>query len=146
MRKFFVVALMCSLGVLASSQSSWSACCIESCGTVPWTSCTADTSCTGGVCPGPIGSAIAADPDATCGVTGIFAACPTSEAGHCTDGVNNDAWTGNAFTDCQDPACFSDPACFPARAPAMHGSVLLVLGLLLALGGVVLVRQRVHRR
>jgi hypothetical protein len=54
----------------------------------------------------------------TCGMAGEFleyGACegetlPSSEAGHCADGVDNDC---NGLTDCQDPACASDPACTP---------------------------------
>jgi hypothetical protein len=129
------------LAVLAIASPSWSACCIESCPSVPWISCTASTSCTGGVCPGPIGSAVAADSTATCGEPGTqFANCPTTEAGQCGDGVNNDAWTGNTATDCQDPACATDPHCTPA--PAMSKTVLMIVFALLCLSGVAILRRR----
>ena len=44
-----------------------------------------------------------------CG-TGTASDCPTTEAGQCDDGVNNDAWQ-NGLTDCDDPACATDPVC-----------------------------------
>jgi hypothetical protein len=36
------------------------------------------------------------------------AVTPTAEAGHCTDGIDNDC---NGKIDCQDPSCANDPAC-----------------------------------
>ena len=140
MRTGHVVAMMCSfLAVLAIAKPSWSACCSETCGTVPWISCTADLSCTGGACPGPIGSAIMADANATCG-EGAFVNCPRNEAGQCHDGVNNDAWTGNSLTDCADPACAGKPGCLPA--PTLNKAALLLTFGLLTLAGITVLRRR----
>ena len=66
--------------------------------------------------------------------------CPTSEAGHCTDGINNDGYQ-NDLTDCADSACATDPAC-PRAAPAMSDSGLTIAGILLLSGGVWLARLR----
>ena len=67
--------------------------------------------------------------------------CPTSEAGHCTDGINNDAYQ-NEVTDCADSACFNDPAC-GLKAPALSRTGLTLAGILLLISGVYLVRRRV---
>jgi hypothetical protein len=142
MKQASVITAACSfLAVLAIAKPSWSACCIESCGTVPWISCTASDSCTGGACPGPLGSAIAFDPDGICG-QGAFVNCPTSEAGQCGDGVNNDAWTGSTATDCADPACSGDPACPRGAAPALSKTALLLMFGLLTWGGLRVLRRR----
>ena len=69
--------------------------------------------------------------------------CPTSEAGRCTDGINNDAYQ-NDVTDCADSACFNDPAC-TLKAPALSHLALTFAGILLLGGGVHLVRRRVTR-
>ena len=131
--------------VLLAGGEARAACCIEGCGseTIQWTSCTASSQCTGGVCPSPIGSAIAFDPNATCGEGNPpFSTCPPDERGQCHDGVNNDAWTGDVLTDCEDPDCFSDPGC-PQHAPVASGTALaIVAGALLALGIVALRSRR----
>ena len=67
--------------------------------------------------------------------------CPTSEAGHCSDGVNNDAYQ-NDLTDCADPACFNDPAC-RVKAPTLSRTALSLAGLLLLGAGAWLARRRV---
>ena len=52
----------------------------------------------------------------TCDASGAWpSACtgetlPSAEAGHCTDGIDNDC---NGNTDCKDAACVNDPACIP---------------------------------
>ena len=134
-----ILVVITVLAVLAIARPSWSACCIETCGTVPWTSCTADTSCTGGVCPGSIGSAVMTEATGICG-EGNFTACPLTEAGQCGDGVNNDVWTGNTLTDCADPACALDPHCTPA--PAVSKTVLGLMFVLLCMSGVAILRRR----
>src|ERR1700722_12455505 len=50
------------------------------------------------------------------------AALPGAEAGHCSDGIDNDC---NGLTDCKDPACATDPACLPApdAGPDASGSL-----------------------
>lgn len=132
-----VIGLVVASSLLRPDTAS-GACCIESCGSVPWISCTASDQCTGGVCPGPLGSAIAFDPSATCG-EGAFAGCPPDETGQCADGVNNDAWTGDTLTDCADPDCAGDPAC-RVGAPAAGPVPLLVLALALTAAGVARLR------
>ena len=131
---FIALVVACCL---MRPDAARAACCIETCGSVPWISCTADVDCTGGVCPGPIGSAIAADLNATCGEAGTFSGCPANETGQCADGVNNDAWTGDILTDCADLDCAGDPACPPnVGAPATTLLGLMSLALLLAAAGV----------
>jgi len=67
--------------------------------------------------------------------------CPTSEAGRCADGVNNDAWLDD-LTDCADPDCANDPAC-PASAPALSTLGLGALAaLLMGIGGLSVARRR----
>lgn len=80
--------------------------------------------------------------DAECGNIAATR-CPTSEAGHCSDGVNNDGYQ-NDVTDCADVACATDSACHHA-APALSKSGLALAGVLLLSGGVYLVRRRVAR-
>jgi hypothetical protein len=51
----------------------------------------------------------------SCNTMGVWTMClsevtPTSEAGHCHDGVDNDC---NGLTDCADPSCANDPGCLP---------------------------------
>jgi hypothetical protein len=53
------------------------------------------------------------------GEFGSFGPCvgetlPSPEAGHCTDGLDNDC---NGLTDCADPACINDPACVRPPPP-----------------------------
>lgn len=131
--------------LLGNAAVMQAACCQEGCGSgpTPWVSCGSPDCPTGGICPGPIGSAIRMDPAATCGV-GDWASCPASEAGYCADGVNNDAWTGNTLADCADPACAMDPAC-RVQAPVVSQSNLFVVGLLLLAGGVWMTHRRVTR-
>ena len=62
------------------------ACCFEQCG---WIACGINECPPSGECPGPLGSVIFFDADATCG-EGDFSRCPPTEVGQCTDGVNND--------------------------------------------------------
>ena len=135
-----ILVVITVLAVLAIARPSWSACCKETCGSVPWTSCTADMSCTGGVCPGPIGSAVYAETGGTCG-EGNFTECPLTEAEQCGDGVNNDVWTGNTLTDCADPACVGDPHC-NAPAPAVSRTALGLMFVLLCMSGVAILRRR----
>jgi len=80
--------------------------------------------------------------DAACADIGVTR-CPTSEVGRCSDGVNNDAYQ-NDLTDCDDSACFNDPAC-RLKAPTLSHAGLTLAGLLLLSGGVWLVRRRVTR-
>ena len=86
-----------------------------------------------------LGCAVPCDPvsDSCKGVTG----CPSTEAGQCADGVDNDA---NDLTDCADPACFSEPAC-SLKAPTLSLAGLTLVGLLLVSGGIYLVRRRETR-
>jgi hypothetical protein len=89
----------------------------------------ADPACTGiaGCCApgtsrscydGPGGTAgvgVCASGSQTCDNTGAWQACtmetlPSAEAGHCTDGLDNDC---NGLVDCNDPACANDIACKP---------------------------------
>jgi len=137
---YMIVVAAAVLAVLTTARPSWSACCMETCGNPAWKSCTANTDCTGGFCAPPLGSAIMASPTGTCGV-GAFAACPTTEAGECADGVNNDAWTGNTLTDCVDPACAQDPHC-KAPAPAVSKAMLILMFVLLCMSGVAVLRRR----
>jgi len=136
---YMIVVAATVFAVLAMARPSWSACCEEQCGNPVWKSCTANMSCTGGYCAPPLGSALMADENATCG-EGAFSGCPTTEAGQCHDGVNNDAWTGSTLTDCADPACVGDPAC--PVAPAVSRTVLLLMFVLLCMGGVAVLRRR----
>jgi len=69
--------------------------------------------------------------------------CPTSETGHCTDGINNDGYQ-NDVTDCADSACFSDPAC-RVKAPTLSHTALTLVGLFLLGSGAWLVRRGVTR-
>ena len=66
--------------------------------------------------------------------------CPTSEAGYCADGINNDAYR-NDLTDCDDPACATSPSCYHP-APVLSETGLVLVGILLLSGGVWLVRRR----
>jgi hypothetical protein len=139
-----VVILAMAVAMLARGGEARGACCIEGCGglTTVWTSCTATSQCTGGVCDSPLGSAIAFDPNAICGEGTPFSSCPPNERGECHDGVNNDAWTGDVLTDCEDPDCADDPGC-PQRAPVASGAALaIVAGALLALGTAALRSRR----
>jgi hypothetical protein len=103
--------------------------------------------CTGGVCPGSLGSAIAFDPDATCGEGTPFSSCPADEVGQCADGVNNDEWTGDIAVDCNDPDCFADPACKgPVGAPLASGTGLALLGAVLFGVGIMARRSRLRAR
>jgi hypothetical protein len=143
MRRFPWLIFVAVLGLLPAGVVR-AACCIEGCGsTTPgWVSCTTTSTCTGGVCPGPIGSAIAFDPAATCGVgPSPFDTCPATETGQCADGVNNDVWTGDTLTDCADSDCFVDPVC-GTRAPAVGVSGFIALFALLTASGLILLRQR----
>jgi hypothetical protein len=138
-----VVILAFAVVVLAGGEAR-AVCCIEGCSgpTTHWTSCTASSDCTGGFCDSPLGSAILTDPNATCGEGETFFQCPPDERGECHDGVNNDAWTGDVLTDCEDPDCFSDPGC-PQHAPVASGTALVIVaGVLLALGVVALRSRR----
>ncbi|HVM97682.1 MAG TPA: hypothetical protein VMT89_14905 [Candidatus Acidoferrales bacterium] len=68
--------------------------------------------------------------------------CPTSEAGLCTDGLDNEP---DGLIDCADPDCATDPAC-TRSTPTMGHSALLIL--VLSLSGiaiVALVRQTKQR-
>ena len=137
-------ALLLAMGITVPAADA--ACCIEGCGGVPipWTSC-GNPDCTGGVCPSPIGSAIAFDPTATCGEGGFpFSTCPPNEVGQCQDGVNNDAWTGDLLTDCEDPDCASDPACPAHAVPAASGLGLAATAIALLGLGVTLLRSRIR--
>lgn len=49
--------------------------------------------------------------------------CPTTEAGQCSDGVNNDAWLDD-LTDTQDPDC---KAATPAASPFGIAALLIAL-------------------
>ena len=136
--------LLLSLG-LALRLPANAACCIEGCGGEPsWTSCTNTSQCTGGVCNSPIGSAIAFDPNATCGEGVPFSSCPATEVGHCADGVNNDVWTGDLATDCQDPDCALDPACPSTSIPVAGGVGLAATAFVLLVMGVVVLRSRLR--
>jgi len=142
MRRLAIGAVL--LAFILPSRT-WAACCIEGCGTTTpsWTSCTASTTCTGGFCPG-IGAATQSDASATCGVGSPWSSCPATEAGHCSDGVNNDAWTGDTLTDCADPDCFGDPACVQ-KVPALSASRIATLVLLLGIAGVAGLQRRYRR-
>ena len=84
----------------------------------------------------------AGSPTANTGITcAEKGSCPQSELGHCSDGVNNDAYL-NDLTDCADPACIDDPAC-RLKAPAISHANLTFVGVLLLGGGVYLLRRRV---
>ncbi len=83
--------------------------------------CTFCTNCPDGMTACfPGGTPVSACLDIGCGADDTsdeceVAGCPTSEAGQCDDGVNNDAYQ-NSDTDCADAACASDPACAPTGA------------------------------
>jgi hypothetical protein len=120
------------------------ACCIEGCGgTVSWTSCGINE-CTGGACDSAIGSAVFFDANATCGEGSPFASCPPDEVGQCADGVNNDAWTGDRNTDCEDPDCAFDPFCPSASVPAAGGFGIAVTALVLLAFGIFTLRSRLR--
>lgn len=137
-------AALASTLALALPVTARGACCIEGCGSVPWTSCTNTNQCTGGVCPGPLGSAIAFDENGTCG-EGMFSSCPPTEVGECADGVNNDEWTGDLATDCADPDCVGDPNCpRVAGVPAAGGFGLAATALALFGIGVWFLRSRLR--
>jgi hypothetical protein len=89
----------------------------------------ADSACTGiaGCCApgdkrscydGPTGTdgvGLCAAGTQECDAAGAWKACgsetlPSSEAGHCTDGNDNDC---DGLVDCKDPECTNDPACKP---------------------------------
>jgi len=137
-------ALVLNLG-FGLSEPARAACCIEGCGGVPipWVSC-GILSCTGGDCPSPIGSAIFTDPNATCGEGPTFSGCPPNEIGQCADGVNNDAWTGDLLTDCNDPDCASDPLCPTESVPAASGLGLAATAMALLGMGVAALRSRMR--
>jgi hypothetical protein len=138
-RLLTALSMVVALGlVVMRPEPGWATppvgCCIEQCANPAWTSCAGGT-CTGGNCLPP-GSDISASTSPCSEVE----ACPKSEAGQCADGVNNDAYQ-NDLTDCRDPACFSDPACRPT-APAISQSGLAVTAVLLAAGGIAVLRRR----
>lgn len=136
-----LVTVIGLLLALAGPHAGWAAdgiqCCMEACGNPSWFSCGAGTACTGGYCAPPLGSAIAVS-DQPCNT---LTQCPSSEAGQCADGVNNDAYQ-NDLTDCADPACFSDPVCARKPAPALSPLALAGAGCLLAAGGIAVLRRR----
>ena len=135
--------LLLTLG-LALRFPANAACCIEGCGAVPsWTSCTNTSQCTGGVCNSPLGSAIAFDPNGVCG-EGSFSSCPPNEVGECTDGVNNDEWTGDVLTDCDDPDCAFDSACRSASVPVAGGFGLAGTAIVLLAMGIFVLRSRLR--
>ncbi len=141
--KLVLTAALVLIAGIAVRAPAGAECCIEGCGTVPWTSCTSTNQCTGGVCPGPLGSAISYDPDGICG-QGNFSSCPPNEVGQCTDGVNNDAWTGDLLTDCEDPDCAADPACPRLGAPAAGGFGLVATAIALLAMGILVLRSRLR--
>lgn len=69
--------------------------------------------------------------------------CPLTEAGQCSDGINNDAWQ-NGDTDCADAACASDPACTGVPAASTWG--LAALSLVLLAAGTIAIANRPTRR
>lgn len=97
-------------GAMALNTEVNAACCLDACPNPAIIACTSQGCPTDVVphCPGQI-VAESPSPTGTCG-TGSFTDCPPTEVGHCTDGVNNDAWKDD-LTDCADPDCFNDPAC-----------------------------------
>jgi hypothetical protein len=121
----FLVWSACSGDVLPSAENC-SGTGDENCNGL--TGCN-DPSCTGlaGCCaagtqrscydgpPGTSGVGLCAAGMQTCDASGAWQACtgettPGSEAGHCTDGIDNDC---NGQIDCADVACVNDPACAP---------------------------------
>lgn len=85
-------------------------CCMVTC-EGEWTACGSFFDCPSGACASTPTQNMAAG---TCG-EGDFASCPADESGQCADGVNNDEYK-NDLTDCDDPACATDPACAPPTA------------------------------
>ncbi len=120
--------------ISAAGNRAEAACCRASCiGPVPWVACFADTtSCNTIPCVDGGSTSLAVDPTGTCGEGILFASCPPSEVGRCSDAVNNDGWV-DAVTDLDDPDCASQVPGFGVPVASSLG-VAAIVAILIGVG------------
>ena len=133
---FFTTAMVTAIGLAAANANAGAGCtgCDNCPGdlTICFSAGTAISECENLGCSGTESSD-------QCG-TGDVAFCPLTEVGQCDDGLNNDAYQ-NILTDCDDPACASDPACVVVPTLSEWGLMAMTL-LVLTVGTIVFDRRR----